>query len=974
MKGKLVNKHIIRAISIGLTAVMASTPVTAFAAETEGEPVSPAAVPEQNAEQVKYHEAENAVESAQETVNEGASVVLDTPVELPGSGTETSVVSNAQEAVKQEILEEVQTQVEGEQIGYAEVEENLVNAGNDLVSAKVDLIQADSKEQAAKTDVETAEAQIEESSELSNEINQDHIQAEDAAEKSQQAVEKAEESGKRDIILESLGEAKEAVEQSSQAEKEAQKKYDQSEVKLQEANNKLAEAEKNLKQAQESLDASKNDIENALNELEEAKSEADALRQEVNKNAQELAETKAAKLKAAYEKMMATAEGEEFTLYAGAASKEDGVDDEYSEEFGREKASPEYWKDSLEYFKLYIEYIYEDKEDVSFDWSEQGQHFAKNNAYQVSYKDEEGNTVTKYFNYHLADENGNISIYEKTEGKETYTETETTTEMKEFFRSDASVNYEDIKKDTDIVLEKDLDEEGKAGKYLVKDDNSVKVDSINLLKEFEKILPKEKKVNLDEESIVKLYTETEILIPDINGTVERVVSIEKNIESFGDLERIVEKLTPEQFIEVEMENINGGSKTVFRINSGMNLQMVFEEMTGMATGQYFGKYGAAVTLKENCRTESGIKEIIEGNYTITENKSIYLEADYFNKEGNYVPSESNRENDIRALIEDEVNELHGNAENIQIIKNDDGSYSITYNLVLSRVGIVIEENTYTATTYTKNTEEVQAQVDVEKERTFWQERKDTTNDGVIKQAIEKIQEELEKIMDQQDAAAKAYAAVEQAEIDTQKAKEELDKLSIDDSGYKKALVDYQQAKANLEKANDQLNNIRQKVKKTQEDYDKIAAMLKDEVGGGNEQPGGGEEITGGDQTPDPIIPTPSPTVLPVIPTDMIEETAAEIPERRAGIVTLTSNESETVLVEASDEEVPLGGSLEDMLQDTKEDVALVELEEESVPLAAMDISQEKMSWWWLLIVALLGATGYKMYKNYQEKQALKEEE
>lgn len=973
MKQKIINKHIIRAISIGLTAVMASTPVTAFASEAVQDPAEPTAVPEQNTDQVKYHEAESAVETAQETVNEAPAVVLDTAVELPGSGTEASVVPNAQEAVNEEILEEVLTEADGEEIQYADVEENLANAGNDLVSAEADLIQADSKEQAAKADVLTAEEQIKESSDLSNSVTIDHTLAEDAAEKSQQAVENAEESGKKEVILESLGEAKEAVDQATAAEVSAQEKYNQSEEKLAQANDKLAEAEKNFKEAQESLDASKNDIEKALQELEQAKSEADALRQEVNNNAKELAETKAAKLKAAYEKMMTTAKEEEFTLYAGEASKEDGIDDEYTEEFGREKASAAYWKDSLEYFKLYIEYIYGDKEEVSFDWKEQGEHFAKNNAYQVSYKDEDGNTVTKYFNYHLADESGNISIYEKTEGSETYTETETIAEMKDIFRSDASVNYEDIKKDTDIVLEKDLDEEGNAGKYLVKDDNSVKVEGINLLEEFEKTLPNGKSVDLDEESVMKNYEETQILVPDVNGTVERIVSSDEKIESFADLERMVNKLSPEQFIEVEMENINGGSKVIFSINSGMNLAMVFEDMFGMAPGQYFGKNGAAVTLKEKCRTEAGIKETVKGNYTVTENKGIELAADYFTKEGNKVPSESHRQNDIRALIEDEVKKAGGTAANIQITKNQDGSYSISYDLVLSRIGIIIEENTYTATTYTKNSEEVQTQIDVEKERTFWQERKDTTKDSVIKEAIEKVQKELEKLMNQQDAAAKAYAAVEQAEIDAKKAKEELDKLSVDDSGYKKALVDYQQAKENLEKANAQLNNIRQKVKKTQEDYEKIAGMLKDENGGGNKRPEGGE-VTGDETTPDPVVPTVPPTVVPVT-----DETPAEIPtpevtESRTASAGVIQEQEATVLIAAAEEEVPLGGSLEDMLQEEKEEMKLEPLEEEPVPMAAIDLSKENMSWWWLLIVALLGGTGYKMYKNYQEKQALNEEE
>ena len=92
--------------------------------------------------------------------------------------------------------------------------------------------------------------------------------------------------------------------------------------------------------------------------------------------------------------------------------------------------------------------------------------------------------------------------------------------------------------------------------------------------------------------------------------------------------------------------------------------------------------------------------------------------------------------------------------------------------------------------------------------------------------------------------------------------------------------------------------------------------------------------------------------------------------------TLEENVDEMVLV--ADEEVPLGGDLSQMMgedQQEKEDeqITLTQLEEEAVPLANTVLPKESMSWWWLLIVALLGATGYKMYEKYQEKKELKEE-
>lgn len=39
------------------------------------------------------------------------------------------------------------------------------------------------------------------------------------------------------------------------------------------------------------------------------------------------------------------------------------------------------------------------------------------------------------------------------------------------------------------------------------------------------------------------------------------------------------------------------------------------------------------------------------------------------------------------------------------------------------------------------------------------------------------------------------------------------------------------------------------------------------------------------------------------------------------------------------------------------------------PLAATPINEEAIGWWWLLLIAVFGATGYSMYKKHQEKKA-----
>lgn len=82
------------------------------------------------------------------------------------------------------------------------------------------------------------------------------------------------------------------------------------------------------------------------------------------------------------------------------------------------------------------------------------------------------------------------------------------------------------------------------------------------------------------------------------------------------------------------------------------------------------------------------------------------------------------------------------------------------------------------------------------------------------------------------------------------------------------------------------------------------------------------------------------------------------------------------VVTIEDEATPLAASIDD--QDTtdteqnKEDAQSVTIEDEASPLDA-SIDQEKMSWWWLLIVLVLGATGYEMYRKHQEKKKAAEE-
>lgn len=69
------------------------------------------------------------------------------------------------------------------------------------------------------------------------------------------------------------------------------------------------------------------------------------------------------------------------------------------------------------------------------------------------------------------------------------------------------------------------------------------------------------------------------------------------------------------------------------------------------------------------------------------------------------------------------------------------------------------------------------------------------------------------------------------------------------------------------------------------------------------------------------------------------------------------------IVNIDDEETALAASVDDV-DDTAN---VVEIGDEETPLAAT-VDNETMSWWWLLLIALLGATGYEMYRKHQQKK------
>lgn len=89
----------------------------------------------------------------------------------------------------------------------------------------------------------------------------------------------------------------------------------------------------------------------------------------------------------------------------------------------------------------------------------------------------------------------------------------------------------------------------------------------------------------------------------------------------------------------------------------------------------------------------------------------------------------------------------------------------------------------------------------------------------------------------------------------------------------------------------------------------------------------------------------------------------------AGEEELTAESEEEEVITVADEEVPLASV--DLEADDEDSLIVAD---EEVPLTYLELEEEKnqMSWWWLLIIAICGATGYEMYRRH--KKNLQQEE
>lgn len=210
--------------------------------------------------------------------------------------------------------------------------------------------------------------------------------------------------------------------------------------------------------------------------------------------------------------------------------------------------------------------------------------------------------------------------------------------------------------------------------------------------------------------------------------------------------------------------------------------------------------------------------------------------------------------------------------------------------------------------------------------------------------------------------------------------------------YQKLLQDAQDAQKDVETAQAKVNDLKAEIEALKSNRTSNLGALKElegklavaeqnkkdaedtlkEILGSLDEAGG--EL---DKVIDRLTPAPAPAAPAGGSSDTGETVVnpivlAPAPVAQATVVTQNQAAAQGV-TQIADEEAPLAANVEEDTQKTAEEAPKAEeavnIADEAVPLADVAVESEhaKMSWWWLIIL-ILGAAGYEMYKKHNEKK------
>lgn len=1003
MKRKVVNEKVIRAMAIGISAMLATaTPMTAMAAEGEGDnPEAPQAGGSEAEVNTVVDDAQAAGKSAETSV-ESAEVLVDT---VTGDVTDSVVAGDA--------------------------------TGNDLTKADTNIKTTD-------VNLDTAEGAIVSSDSSLNKAQNAVNNANDAANEAVEAVTDANDAidAKAGDISNatSIEDAQAAYDELSQIAADAEADFNE---KLEEYNDAKSAYEsaaadvKNYEKAYaDAVDLADRNAEAALNNLNDAKAKAEALEDAL--------------------KVAKASVDESAKAAIAIANKEKEVDDSKGLN----------WKEEDKLFILIMENYYLPEESHISGAKVtrvQGKDNDEYNYFKAVYTDETGKKCEKYFNFKLGENNktkNEMIIFEKREVEifgdpdktpdryvdstgavknidkglkdgsiiAVVTDNGDGTQSTKYFETaklgDATVG--DVIESTEVTTvdkttakeEYKFDDDGNLVKKVtadvttityteasftskdVYDSESARDDAAEAEKaKLEAAGAKNVKVNETEDTT---YVVTGTYIP----TFTKTVNVNKEYESKNDWWDIVGEAENEE--EAKKKALEWAEKQIdedkyYAIEASWN-----QVESGKTEGKryndpdYYVNGEATVTYAEVTKdtvAQSTLKAIWEdiksrfdeGSMTtndklkeaarakIEADGGIFIGADWFDGKINkatirYVKAEKvvsdecdsveKAETSLAAKIRAQLGSATGTYNEI---KNTESETKYSFNISYLEKSNEKKENKVVRTETYEDAEALKGEIIQNKnfrDKIYLMTRQDKDFIDFVDNGVAitgKYATLLEEAQDATNAVAEAQAKVD----DLNKKIKDLEGSRKSNLGALENLsVELATAERNLAEAKGNLEKIKGKLEKIKGKLEDVIERLTPAPGTPGTPGAPATEDGAPDEGPATVVTTTTTTTTAATNLALAGAgNAGGANVGNAGNAGNDANAGDGGIVNIDDEETALAASVDDV-DDTAN---VVEIGDEETPLAA-SVDNETMSWWWLLLIALLGATGYEMYRKHQQKK------
>ena len=1043
MKRKVVNEKVIRAMAIGISAMLATaTPMTAMAAEGEGDnPEAPQAGGSEAEVNTVVDDAQAAGESAEASVGDAV-----TPVETVTGDVETQVAPG-----------EAGTDAEGKDLA-----QTVRGAAADLAGDATgnDLTKADTTIETTTDNLDAAEGAIVSSDSSLNKAQNAVNNANNAANEAVEAVTDANDAidAKAGDIsnAETIDEANAAYDELVAIADEAEETFNTKLEEYNEAKSAYESAEKLVKYYEDQYDAAvKNagtNAEAALKDLEAAKEKAVALEEALKAAKASVDESAAAAI--------------------AIANKEKEVD-----------SAGLNWKEEDKLFILIMEkYYLPEKSNISDAkvTRVQGKDNDEYNYFKAVYTDETGKKCEKYFNFKLGENNktkNEMIIFEKREveifgdpdktpdryvdstGKvknieeglanrsifavvtknddgtestkyfetaklgdatvgDVIESTEVTNESKVDITVDKTTAKEEYKFDDDGNLVKEVKADVTTITYTeasfiskdVYDSESARDDAADAEKaKLEAAGAKNVKVNETEDTT---YVVTGTYIPTFTKTVNVNKEYESKDSKFDVLgEAGSETEAKEKALKWAKEQIDndlGDYYLIGTIQSDLSVSMTESEGISvpilgyietndpdyLVTGTVEATY-AKVTKETVDQSTFGalwddIKALIGSGQSANEKLTaaakaaieadggIFVEAKWFDggwdkatikyvKAEKVVSDECDSVEKAEASLAAKIRAQLGSATGTyNEIKNTESETKYSFNISYLEKSTEKTENKVVRTETYEDAEALKGEIIQNKnfldgEDSWLMTRQDKdfrafVNNGVA--ITGKYATLLEEAQDATNAVAEAQAKVNtlNAEIDKLKSSRESNLGALKTLSEKLATAELE-----LKDAEDILEEIKGKLEDAGVELEDVIERLTPVPG----TPGAPATEDGApDEGPATVVTTTTTTTTAA--TNLALAGAGNAGGANAGNAGNAGDDANAGaggIVNIDDEETALAASVDDV-DDTAN---VVEIGDEETPLAA-SVDNETMSWWWLLLIAFLGATGYEMYRKHQQKK------